>query len=504
MREVDAQAVLLVKAFEEADDAGLLLSLHERNKAGDLAKAASSDSPGDMLIARAWALMPRLHQQVPGLERLLRASRLGRGLAPLVILGALLLGFATNALGEHGRIHILFAPMFGLVVWNLAVYVWLIVSALRNLFMSGRRRAARQAASTEADGGDALIVDVARRSGGMIGQGAEWILDRALTGTRIRQVKHQAQIGAALTRFAADWRRAAVPLIGARLARLLHLGSIVLVGATVAGMYVRGLGLAYRATWESTFLGGAMVDRLLGYTLGPAATVMGWELPSALPFEAPETDDAARWIHLYAVTGLLFIVIPRVLLMVGAWWSARHLARDLALSLDAAYFRRLLAPVRGGSTRVDVVPCSLRLGTRASEVLVALLHDVFGSRAAIEVHDSVPYGEELPDLPEDGCTALLFSAAQSPEAEVHGRMVHDRSAALGEGESLLVLIDGASHAERVGADSPRVAERRRAWDRVISEVGPIAVHVDLSTQPAPELLPALSAALWPVAATETA
>jgi hypothetical protein len=324
----------------------------------------------------------------------------------------------------------------------------------------------------------------------------------------VRQVRHQALIGAALTRYAGEWRQAAVPLIGARLHLLLHVGAATLVAAAVTGMYVRGLGLEYRASWQSTFLDTGAVDALLAVVLGPAAAVLGRELPSVEPFRHPASDAAAGWIHLYAITGLLFVIVPRALLALEAALRARRLSNHLALSLEGAWFRSLLAPSRGGAARVDVQPCALRLQPRASERLASLLHDLFGSRAEVVVHGPLAYGDDPAALPASDaalrCRALLFGLAATPEAEVHGRLAKDLAHALSEGERLLLLVDASGYAQRVGEDSPRLAERRRAWDRVLREAGLTAAHVHLGGEPGPEQLEALGRALYPAAAPETA
>jgi hypothetical protein len=131
-------------------------------------------------------------------------------------------------------------------------------------------------------------------------------------------------------------------------------------------------------------------------------------------------------------------------------------------------------------------------------VLSELLHDVFGARADVRWHDPLEYGAEADEAlaalvgrrpgEADGrqwCFVLLLPLAQPPETEVHGRLVSELEGRLGERESLLVVVDGASYRARLGEDSPRLVERRRAWDRVLKEAGPPAVHVDLG-QPVPD------------------
>jgi hypothetical protein len=63
----------------------------------------------------------------------------------------------------------------------------------------------------------------------------------------------------------------------------------------------------------------------------------------------PEGDPAAPWIHLYAVSALLFIVVPRAVLAVLASRRLRAVTADVPLDLDAEYFRDLLRRARAVS-----------------------------------------------------------------------------------------------------------------------------------------------------------
>ncbi|MFT7464597.1 MAG: hypothetical protein ACI9EF_002953 [Pseudohongiellaceae bacterium] len=506
MREVDAQRVLLVAAFEEADDEGRLLSPRERERASAEAQRGAGQEPGPYLLARADHLAPLLDEQVPGLRRLLAASRLGSGLTPFFIVLALLVGLATNALGPNGQIHVLFAPLLGLVAWNLFIYCAQLAGSVWHRFGRG---------AAVADCGEALGTEAlgARRvpGGGLILRAAGWLLERAPGRSRMRDVKHHAVVGAGISRYLSSWRPVALPLVAARLERLLHLGAFSMVFGAVVGMYVRGLALSYEASWESTFLDAAAVQMLLEIFLGPAATLLGWTIPDVAALEAPlqaasdgvAGGDGALWIHLYAVTGVLFVLLPRMVLAFFASRRVTRLSADLPLSLDARGLRRQLSPLAGESRQVDVVPYSYTPSARTVDGLLALLHDHFGTRAQVRMTPRVDYGAEFHGVSGTAaeaaqrCQVLLFALAQSPEVEVHGRLLDELRAGLPEGEHMLVVIDASGFARRAGAVPGRMDERRRAWNRVVREVGLAAVHVDLQLAPDDSVLVALGASLWP-------
>ena len=111
-------------------------------------------------------------------------------------------------------------PVAALVVWNLVVYALLAARFVVRYGDSGGRS------------------------------------DRALRHAPRR--RHPSRRAARRTRavaaFVEHWSTASAPLYAARAARVLHFAAAALALGVIAGLYVRGLGLEYRATWESTFL----------------------------------------------------------------------------------------------------------------------------------------------------------------------------------------------------------------------------------------------------------
>ncbi len=495
--EAETQAVCLVRAVEEADRTGSLLLHAERRRAtaavrGDQ-EAGTDGAVESWLGARAQALATELEGRVRILSPLRRSTRLVIGLTVPVLLIALILGLATNALGPSRRIPVLAVPLLGLIAWNVLVLVLL---GLRRLApwgslaptAAGRllellRRLAERAIGRHLRISPPAPQGAGARSGhGADGEGE--ILRRAVEG------------------YLEAWFPAAAPLAGRRLARLLHAGAAVLVVGAVAGMYLRGLVFEYRVTWESTFLSSSAVDFLLGWILAPAARLLATEVPSVAAIPSSGTGPlAGPWIHLWAVTGLLFVVVPRLAL---ASWEGRRaaaLAARLALRVPEAYLRRLLAAADTAERRIDVLPFSYRPAAGAVTALKSLLYDLFGPRSEIRLQATAAYGTEPVEI-EPGvgrCRIVLFSLAQTPEVEVHGELLRSLRRELADGRALGLVVDGAVYRRRLATagGERRLAERRRSWDRVAREAGLEAVHVDLEPPLGDEALNRLLAGLWP-------
>jgi hypothetical protein len=184
-----------------------------------------------------------------------------------------------------------------------------------------------------------------------------WLLGRTIPTLflRLRRDGRDAaataiRTGEVARRFWSLWLDAAGALPMTALRRLFHAAAAALAVGAVAGMFVRGVFFDYAMVWRSTFIRDpASVALALRLVLGPAAFVLGWPQPSrddAARMMDAAGVPAAQWIGLWAMTALLFVVIPRTLLAAAATLRSRRRQRAVALSLDDAYFEALLAGVR--------------------------------------------------------------------------------------------------------------------------------------------------------------
>lgn len=461
MNERAAGEVLLLRAFETSGFTRW--SDEDRAWATRSAlQAVGSDAPAEVfLAARAQAASSRLEALDPLLPRW-RAARFWRGeWAWLAGAAGLLLGVLVDHIGGVQRINLLAPPVWGLLAWNLAVYAAL--------------------PFTPASGG---------------------ALRRALTGwwRRWRTPSLPTGSAAAWSRFADDWAAASLPLNGARLALLLHLGAAALGLGVMAGMYLRGLVLDYRAGWESTFLDAGQVHALLSVGLAPALALSGQTLPDVAALQALRLPQpgapAAPWIHLYALQLLLLVVLPRLLLALWAGRRARALRRDLPLPLEQPYFQHLLRQQRGGQMVLRVWPHARTPDAAALAALQALCARTFGDAARLQVTPTVAYGSEddPPQRAADGARRVaLFDLGATPEPESQGRLL--QALAAPDAPAVLALVDEAAFVRRFGAASPRRAERRQAWAALIEAAGAVTVFVELRADALGPAQAALQAAL---------
>lgn len=464
MNADDARHVLLVRSFETpmtppwtAADAAWA-SEQAARAAGERAE------PGVLIAQRSGLAVARLAEREPAVRAVLTATAWPGWLGSAVVALALLAGAASDAIGPSQRINILAPPLLALLVWNLAVYAALALHRLR------------PAAATRVDGGGPIRRTLTR-----------W-LERA--GTRATQ---SAAAAPTLRRFVSAWAEASAALHGARIAAVLHTAAAAFAIGALAALYLRGIAFEYRAGWDSTFLTAQHVQQWLGLVLGPASALSGLALPDAaqlasLRFSVGPGENAARWIHLHALTIALAVLLPRAALALSAAWRAHRLGQHVPLPLDEPYYLRLL-PARDGEPRpVQVLPYSYALPPALQPALLAALESGLGPRLDLRVSDSLPLGGEdelaalsLPPSPR-AVVVALFALTATPERENHGAFVQALAARAPAGQRLVVLIDESGFRARFGGTdgAARREQRRTAWRQMLGELGRTPVFVDLS------------------------
>ena len=476
MNEAAARETLLVRAYEREPAAQSSWGEEDRAWATQAAAEVEGEqAAAGLFLARRSALaIERLGHRDKQVHRLLRAVTWRPWAAWAVALLALAAGFLADGLGSEKRIQLLAPPLLGLLAWNLLIYLILMVRALGRLF--DRRR------------------------------GSPGPLARALALLTRAASRPSALHGAVpAAAFLQDWARASARLTAARIGRLLHVGAVGFALGALGGIYLRGLALEYRAGWESTFLDANAVRALLGAVLGPASALTGIALPdtagyAALRFSAGPGVLAAPWLHLFAVTVALVVLLPRLLLaLADRWVEVRQTAR-FPLPLDEAYFARLTRVLRGTPATVRVLPYSYQISPQATLGMQALLTQTFGRRARVGVVPTVAFGDE--DGIDAGVVAggvtvvvALFALTATPEPENHGVFLDQLLEAAGSTVQLAAIIDESGFRRLFPTEAARYADRRALWQRFLDGKRCAAIFVDLEQPDLPVAETALQEAL---------
>lgn len=476
MHERSARAVTLLQAFETAQPPSPNWSEEDRAWATRLALQDQTADTETFIARRAHHAMQRLAPREPAAAAWIARRLWQWRWAGWAALAGAVVGALADSVGSGQRINLLAPPLWAVLAWNAVVYLLLAGHALARILMRRTRPGS--------------LVRLTQRL---------LRLGRQLPGSG---ASHADGSAGPLQAFASLWLRASAPLAAARASTFLHVAAAALAGGLVAGLYLRGLVLDYRAAWESTFLSAAAAHAVLATALAPASALSGIALPDvagfealrALPGDAAAGAPAAPWIHLLALTLLLFVVLPRgVLALVGALrahWFARH----MALPLGDAYFERLARQRQGDIPRVVVMPYASTPNAQAALGLQALLAPVLGDGMQLRIATTAAFGAEDGALPApDADTTLvvaLFDLSATPEAESQGRFARQVASRAPVGASTVLLVDETAFRQRFAGDTMRLAQRREAWRAFAEALGTLPVCAHLA---APELAAAAEA-----------
>lgn len=392
------------------------------------------DTPALREMARG--IVAGYHADHPG-QPLPELSRgMPRGLAPALCILAMATGFFSHQLMPQGTVSILAPPILALVAWNLVVYAW-------------------QAA-----------VAVAKH--GRTPPPPHWLSQLAALISRVlhgnRGLHHD---------FTRQWLRVAAPMLAAQSRATLHAAAACAAIGVVAGMYLRGLVLDYRAGWESTFMDAGAVHAVVRTVLAPASLVTGISIPTLETIRAlrnpadPAVSSAALWIHLYAATTALFILLPRSALALASAGRASRLQRHLrdAESLPGV---RILPKPAGSAHKTAVIPYRMRVDAEKRSEWTARLERTLDRKLLADWHPAINYGDEESMKSESLCTDRIVLAAigATPEMETAGRLLER----LAENGTARVVLDPAAFTSRYRHDPDllerRIKERMENWKQV--------------------------------------
>jgi len=478
MNEAASRAYLLVRALETTDAERRVWSDEDRAWATRAAAevVGAQASPEAFLQRRSELAIERLGARHGSIPRALRLSAWRPWIGWAAMLAALVAGIATDRIGAGRHVNVLALPLLGLLAWNLVAYA--LVLARAGAALAGRFDLAGPLRALLARLGHARV---------------PLLRDR------------EPLVARALGAFAVQWGAAVLPLAAARVSRVLHLCALLFALGLLAGMYARGMVLEYRAGWESTFLEAPAVGAILHALLGPASQLSGIALPDAPRLEAMrlpqgQGEPAAPWLHLYAVTIALYVLLPRALLALGAGLAARRRAARVLDPAGDVHAQRLLRQLRGDAARLAVLPYALELSPAARINLESLMARVYGAKAGLQIAETVAWGaEESLDtaaLPAAATAAwALFPASATPEHENHGAFLDALRARLGRSGVLLALVDESAFRRRFADLPARLQERRSAWQALLDQCGVPYAFVDLEQPDALAAESALNAAI---------
>ncbi|WP_427912331.1 DUF3482 domain-containing protein [Ramlibacter sp. MMS24-I3-19] len=359
--EAAARRLLLVQAIDQVDTQGRLVGTTERERIEQDALAATGDpGRGQAVDARAWLLaradrlLDLVSHRQPRLAALAQQPSWQHWAGWLLPLLALVLGGFIDRIDNPKQVNLLSPPLLAFVLWNLTVYLILLVMA----FWPHRKPRPPSSSSW-------LSQLLERRTGGLRGDVAK--------------------------AFGLAWFRHAGPLEGQRWRRIMHTCAAAWAVGVALSIVAGGLVREYRVGWESTLLDLPQVHALLRALFAPVVALLPIE-----PFSQAELArlhfgsgidvgrlEARRWVGLYVALLGVLVVLPRTLLALWAAFGQYRLSRAIAIDLRTPDFVALLGRIR---------PARVRLGVHVLPGADAQVLQVVLSQAGAQANPHPPAG----------------------------------------------------------------------------------------------------------------
>ena len=145
----------------------------------------------------------------------------------------------------------------------------------------------------------------------------------------VKRSKKAALLRNARIYFIELWLQVANVLSATRIFLILNAMAIALTCGVVAGLYLRGLFQEYQFAWFSTF------DKSIVMNLGKVIFAPVLFLTQE---NMPKENMGAAWIHLFAVSAVFYILVPRFLILFHTRFKLKKLSKSIEPDLTLAFF----------------------------------------------------------------------------------------------------------------------------------------------------------------------
>jgi hypothetical protein len=159
---------------------------------------------------------------------------------------------------------------------------------------------------------------------------------------------HARIAGLFLSRYFRVYRQAVM----ARVEKIINVSAICLAAGAIAGMYMQAVVWDYSFFWKSTLIESPGSRLIIAKILfWPAALILGHSFPGVEEITAMAQwtgVPGAIWIHVFAISAMVYIFLPRAVLIYLNTSEARESSADNAITIDFIYFRKVEIPKHPG------------------------------------------------------------------------------------------------------------------------------------------------------------
>lgn len=347
MTDRDISQVLLVRSVEECDPHFFAPEIQLEA----LRESGETDDDRTLIQKRAHYLFQKLSGTLKDISSSIHSPRTWTVIACIAVF---FLGILFNYLGPGDRIHTLYNPVVLLLLWNIAVFLILLTGHFfrKKKQISGvlpgqmkkplksaqsREREKKPAHSYEPEFTFSLSRWLLRKL---------WFSVHHQIWKRKGDIDHVSSLLKAAQRYMEHWWALNQQLVMSRLTRTVHILALCLVMGALTGIYIRGLFFEYNVVWKSTFIHDPEdISFILNILFGlPSLVLNGTFIDESgiTLLLRPQGEPAAPWIHLFAMSTLMFVLPERMFLIIFETGRIKGLIRERTIDLTDPYYARYI------------------------------------------------------------------------------------------------------------------------------------------------------------------
>ena len=371
---------------------------------------------------------------------------------------AFLISFAAGALTDKltstaAFINLLSFPFWGVIAWNLLIYLVLFLGA----------------------------IGILRKP--------LFPIRQMLTGIRLARLPFFSGRLKTEAVFQESLAKLTAPIYKKETTALLHLAAIAFALGLIASLALRGFSTAFVVGWESTWFAEnvAAVKNFIDWTYGlvpaigpitalPDLSVLESIRADRLPY-LQESVSAAPWLLRMMVLLVVLVIFPRFVLLLTALAGVRYSKHHVKLDASEPYFADVL---RYGKESISLGGLQFVTDLKGSDATHASLSELSSlwGNTELRIHridmDAPPY--ELPKIevgPVRTVVLLVLDATVTAEEELAGLLFKEAHNAMENREDLLyaALLDMRRFSSRSKVYPERLAERKETWTHFATQHG---------------------------------
>jgi hypothetical protein len=326
LKEDDIVQILTVKATEE--NSGKIITPLQTTAANISAIGAKSDY--EFVQKRAsylFKLLPFSLRQVSKVYQFPGVWVKGAFVLSFII------GILSNYLGPEQLIHIIYNPLTILIAWNFLVYFFIIIKGFfhfRIQMETAQIKKKTQEDRVNEDEEDDTNFIIDWFIGGLLKVMFRFKAKFIDNNTRVTILKR------IMPAFWISYKKVAERSLLCRFKTVMNTSAIGILTGALLGVYLRGLFFNYHMIWLSTFVSEPETIRsFLNILYGIANALVDGNWISSGQVQTlllPGGTPAGPWIHKMALTSIIVIFIPRLILALYYFRKAKNSLKPFNLS----------------------------------------------------------------------------------------------------------------------------------------------------------------------------